>query len=176
VLLAFLEQPLQARQALFKVDGGVDVVETHAESHHREGNRRLDADDHRFRAPEPGRMGQVEQRAGAEGVHDVERGDIDDDAARAMGTDLLDEILLELDDLAVVQRLVDRGDEIATLPQDRTSISTVQSVEMVVDRFGLGDLEPEQALRLFDAALEVADSVHLAKVDPDGHQRLGDLR
>src|SRR5215217_2733775 len=56
-----------------------------------------------------------------------------------------------------------------------TSISTIQSVQMVVDRFGLGDLESEQALRLFDAALEVADSVHLAKVDPDGHQGLGDL-
>jgi hypothetical protein len=28
----------------------VDVVEAHAEAHHREGDRRLDADDDRFRA------------------------------------------------------------------------------------------------------------------------------
>src|SRR4029453_8436614 len=56
-----------------------------------------------------------------------------------------------------------------------TSISTIQSVLMVVDRVGLGHLEPEQAFRLFDAALQVPDGVHLAKVDADGHQGLGDL-
>src|SRR5215218_11420196 len=38
------------------------------------------------------------------------------------------------------------------------------------------DLEPEVALRLLDAPLEVTDGVHLAEVDPDGDQRLGDLR
>ena len=46
---------------------------------------------------------------------------------------------------------------------------------MVVDRVGLGDRESEQAFGLLHAALEVADGVHLGKVDPDGHQGLGDL-
>jgi hypothetical protein len=46
---------------------------------------------------------------------------------------------------------------------------------MIVGRIGSGHMESEQVFRLFDAALEVADGVHLAKVDPDGHQGLGDL-
>jgi hypothetical protein len=58
-------------------------------------------------------VGQVEQGAGAEGVHDVEGGDVDDDAAGAVGADLFHEVLPELDDLAVVQGLVDRGDQVA---------------------------------------------------------------
>ena len=49
VLLPLLEQVLQVLQALFKVERGVDVVEAHAQPHHREGDRRLDADDDRFR-------------------------------------------------------------------------------------------------------------------------------
>ena len=61
----------------------------------------------------------VEQGAGAEGVHDVEGGDVDDHPAGPVGADLLHQVLLELDDLAVVQRLVDGGDEVAALPQDR---------------------------------------------------------
>ena len=38
------------------------------------------------------------------------------------------------------------------------------------------DLVAEQALGLLDAALQVADRVHLAEVDADGDQRLRDLR
>lgn len=38
------------------------------------------------------------------------------------------------------------------------------------------DTEAELALGLFDTALQVADGPHLAQVDTDGHQRLGDLR
>src|SRR5262245_3002884 len=37
------------------------------------------------------------------------------------------------------------------------------------------DREAEQPLGLLDAALQVADRVHLAEVDADGHQRLRDL-
>src|SRR5215211_6022272 len=36
-------------------------------------------------------------------------------------------------------------------------------------------LETQQALRLFDTSLQVADRVHLAQVDADRHQRLGDV-
>ena len=40
----------------------------------------------------------------------------------------------------------------------------------------LRDPEAEQPLGLLDAALQVADGVHLAQVDADGDERLGDLR
>ena len=37
------------------------------------------------------------------------------------------------------------------------------------------DLVAQQALGLFDTALEIADGVHLAQVHPDVDERLGDL-
>lgn len=38
-----------------------------------------------------------------------------------------------------------------------------------------GGLVPQQPLRLLDAALEVTHGVHLAEVNPDVHERLGDV-
>src|SRR5215218_6512730 len=43
-------------------------------------------------------------------------------------------------------------------------------------RLFAADPEPQVALGLLDAALQVADGVHLPEVDPDRHQGLGDLR
>src|SRR4051794_35632109 len=75
---------LEQREALFEVQGGLDVLEVHPELHHGEGDLRLDADDHRLRAPQPGHHGDAAEGAGDERVHDVERRDVDDDAARAV--------------------------------------------------------------------------------------------
>src|SRR3954447_12151422 len=75
---------LQKREALFEVERGLDVVEVHAQLHHRERDLRLDADDHRLGAAQTGHLGDRAQGAGDERVHDVQRGDVDDDPARAV--------------------------------------------------------------------------------------------
>src|SRR4051794_37260855 len=70
-----LELGLQERQSLLEVQCGLDVLELHAQLHHREGDLGLDAHDHRLRAAQPRHVSDAAQRAGDEGVHDVERGD-----------------------------------------------------------------------------------------------------
>ena len=63
-------------------------------------------------------MGEVAQGVGGVGVDDVECGDVDDDAPGAVPPDLVDQVVLESLQLAVVQGGVDGRDEVAALPQD----------------------------------------------------------
>src|ERR671927_1557126 len=63
---------LQQREALLEVQGGLDVLEAHAELDHRERDLRLDAHDHGLGAAEAGHLRDAAQRARHEGVHDVE--------------------------------------------------------------------------------------------------------
>src|SRR5438034_6316960 len=65
-------------EALFQVEGRRDALESQPELHHREGDLRLDAHDHRFRAPEPRHVRDVPQRPYGERVHHVERGHVHD--------------------------------------------------------------------------------------------------
>src|SRR3954447_8107970 len=84
---------LQQRETLLEVQRRLDVLEVHAELHHREGDLGLDADDHRLSPPQAGHHRDPAQRAGHEGVHDVERGDVDDDAARAVAGHLAHDVV-----------------------------------------------------------------------------------
>src|SRR5215210_6723829 len=79
-----LELGLQQRQPLLEIEGGLDVLELHAQLDHREGDLGLDADDHRLGAAQPGHVRDPAQGARHERVHHVERRDVDDDAARAV--------------------------------------------------------------------------------------------
>src|ERR671933_834972 len=75
---------LQEREPLLEVERRLHVLEAHAELDHRERDLRLDADDHRLGAAEARHAGDALQRSRHEAVHDVERGDVDDDPARAV--------------------------------------------------------------------------------------------
>src|SRR4051812_9408331 len=79
-----LELGLEQRKPLFEVEGGLDVLELHPELHHRECDLGLDAHDHRLRPPQARHVRDATQGARHERVHDVERGDVDDDPARAV--------------------------------------------------------------------------------------------
>src|SRR3954452_20595427 len=79
---------LQQRKTLFEVEGRLDVLEVHPELHHRERDLGLDAHDHGLGAAQPRHHRDRPQRAGYEGVHHVERGDVHDDPARAVAGDL----------------------------------------------------------------------------------------
>src|SRR5689334_13143253 len=92
-----LELVLEQRQPLLEIEGGLDVLELHPELHHREGHLGLDPDDHRLRAAQPGHVRDPAQGARDEGVHDVERGDVHDDPARAVAGDLRHDVLAELE-------------------------------------------------------------------------------
>src|SRR5439155_24576950 len=74
-------------EALFEVERGVDVFERHAQLHHRERDLGLDADHHRLGAPQIGHVRDRAQRPRGEGVHDVDRRDVDDDALRPEAAD-----------------------------------------------------------------------------------------
>jgi len=55
---------------------------------------------------------------GPEGVQDVQRGDVDDDAARTMAADLANQVPLEPNHLGVIERGMDRRNQVGALSQD----------------------------------------------------------
>src|SRR3954454_24697763 len=83
-LLAGLEQG----EPLLEVQGGLHVLEAHAELDHGERHLGLDPHDHRLGAAQPGHHGDPAQRARDERVHDVERRNVNDDPAGAVPRDL----------------------------------------------------------------------------------------
>src|SRR4051812_37356806 len=77
------EPLLEKREPLLEVQGGLHVLEAHAELDHRERDLRLDADDHGLGAAQPGHHRDPPQRARDERVHDVRGGAVTNDPARA---------------------------------------------------------------------------------------------
>src|ERR687897_3310702 len=86
---------LEQREPLLEVQGGLDVLEVHPELHHRERDLRLDPYDHGLGAAQPGHHRDAAQRARHEGVHDVERRDVDDDPARAVAGHLAHHVVAQ---------------------------------------------------------------------------------
>src|SRR6187200_1294354 len=72
-----VELALEEGEPLLEVEGGVHVLEVHAELHHREGDLGLDAHDHGLRTAQPGHVRDPAQRARDERVHHVQRRDVD---------------------------------------------------------------------------------------------------
>src|SRR5918999_5491257 len=114
-----LPRPLQQGEALLEVERGEHVLEAHPELHHREGDLRLDADDHGLGTAQPRHPRDPLQRARHERVHHVERRDVDDDAARPVARDLRHHVVPELQDVAVGEGRLDRGDQDRPLLEDR---------------------------------------------------------
>src|SRR3990172_1286181 len=115
------------RQALLEIEGGVHAIEGQPELDHGEGDVGLDPNHHRPRAPELRRLGDPADRAAPERVDDVERGHVDDHGAAPETSDALGELVSKLDERAVRQRLLQRGDEDVPLLHDRdrhASLST----------------------------------------------------
>src|SRR4051812_237172 len=72
-----LQLVAQQRQPFLEIQRGLHVLELHAELDHRERDLRLDADDHGLGAAQARHVRDPAQRARDEGVHDVQRGDVD---------------------------------------------------------------------------------------------------
>src|SRR3954470_21340350 len=111
-------QLIEQRQAFLEVERRVHRVQVDAELHHGEGDLRLDSHDDGLCAAQVCHLAEVAQRPGAEGVQNVQGGDVDDDTACAFSSDLLDQVALETLKVPVIQRRVDGGDEVGALRQD----------------------------------------------------------
>src|SRR5215213_2330089 len=167
---------LEQGEALFQVQRRLDVLELHAQLDHGEGHLGLDADDHGLGAAQAGHHRDAAQGARDEGVHDVERGDVDDDPARAVARDLAHHVVAELQDVRVGQRRLDRRDQERALLEDGYGHAALPQLAVFDGVRAERDRVAEDPLGLLDAALQVADRVDLAELDAERDERLGDLR
>src|SRR5919108_5780141 len=119
IATASLRQAVQQLQALLEVESRSNRLEIEPEAHHRHRPVGLDPDDHRLRPAETRHERDRPQRPGDERVDDVECPDVDDDAARAMASDSLGEVVPKGEYLSVAQGILDRRDQVLALLQDR---------------------------------------------------------
>src|SRR5258708_16703076 len=116
--LARVQLPIQQRKPFFEVQRRLHVVEHQAELDHGEGHLRLQADDHRIRAAQPRHVGDRAYRPGGEGIHHVDRGDVDDDAVCAAAAAALHQVWTKPLGVGVGERGLYRSDEDCALFQN----------------------------------------------------------
>src|SRR5712691_8972033 len=87
---------VEEQQAFLEIQRGGHALEREAELDHGECNLRLNPDDHGLRAAQPRHVGDVAQGPDGEGIHHVERRDVDDHAPRPETSDALDQRLPQL--------------------------------------------------------------------------------
>src|SRR5262249_35553607 len=92
-----LDPAIQVRQPFLEVEIRRDAFEREPELRHREGDLRLYSDDHRLRAAEPDHVRHVAQGPRGEGIEKIERGDVENDAARAAPPHPLDQRVAQLE-------------------------------------------------------------------------------
>src|SRR4029077_14174595 len=152
---------VEVGEAFLQVQRGRNTFQGEPELDHREGDLRLDADDHGLGAAQADHVGHVPQGAGRKRIDHVERGDVDDDSTRPDLADLEHQGVAQLLEVLVGQRRLHRSDQRGALLEDRNlhALAPLGGV-----RHGLlhqDDLVAEQPLGLLDATLEIADRVHL---------------
>src|SRR5919202_2950077 len=110
---------VEPRERLVEIERRVERLEVQLELHHRDRDVGLDPDDHGLRAAEPGGDRDRAERAGDEGVDDVQCPDVDDEPARTLAADPLGQLVAEGEDLAVAEAKLQRSDQIVALAKDR---------------------------------------------------------
>src|SRR5215813_9182814 len=109
---------VQVREGFLQVERRRDAFERQTQLDHREGDLRLDADDHGLGSAQPAHVREITQRTGREGVHHVQGSNIHDDAARTEFAHLRHQRLSESFQVLVVERRLDRRDQIVALLED----------------------------------------------------------
>src|SRR4051812_11967496 len=84
---------VQNSESFIQIQGSAYAIQIQTQTHHRVGDFRIDSHDHRPGTTEASDVGQVSQGTGGVGIHDVEGGDVDDDARSAVLADLVDQIV-----------------------------------------------------------------------------------
>src|SRR5260370_10670031 len=162
---------VEKRQALLEIEGGHDPFERQPQLDHGERYFRLDTHDHRLRTPEPGHVGDVPERAHGEGVHHVQRRDVDDDPAGAVLAYPRYDGLAQLREARIGERRLDRRDEIVSLLQDgdfhRASRAAASGRLRWRRRLGQRhDLVAEQALRFLHPSPQIPHPCHFPQFHP----------
>src|SRR5213594_321833 len=132
---SFFGFSVQVREALLQVERRCHPFECQTQMDHRKGNLRLDPDDHGLGPAQAAHVGEVAQRADREGVDHVQGGDIHDDPARSELAHLRHQRLPELFQILIVERRLDRRDQIVALLENRnwhdsTGIDSTRSVKV----------------------------------------------
>src|SRR3990172_9037813 len=109
---------IHEREALLEIQGRRHALERQPQLHHGEGDVGLDPHHHRTRAPQPGRLRDAADGAGGERIEDVEGRHVDDHRAGPDAPHPLGQLVPELDESPVVQRLLHGGDEDVALLHD----------------------------------------------------------
>ena len=109
---------VQEQETLLQVERRRDPVELQPELHHGEGDVGLDPHHHRAGAPQLGRVGDAADGAGREGIEDVEGRHVDDHRAGPEAPHPVGQLVPELDERAIGQRLLHGGDEDVALLHD----------------------------------------------------------
>src|SRR5438876_1170876 len=110
---------VQVREALLQVERRRHPFERQTQLDHRKSDLRLNPDDHGLGPAQAAHVGEVAQRADREGVDHVQGGDIHDDPARSELAHLRHQRLPELFQILIVERRLDRRDQIVALLENR---------------------------------------------------------
>ena len=164
---------LEQFQTILEVERGLD-----SSSSFRTGSsrRRRRAGCRRSRlAPRSGVVRASAQRAGDEGVDDVERCDVDDDPRPRVAGGPAQIRASRSSSISVSARAPGSRRSGCGAARGSGRPRVVPSSGCLRGGRPIDHRVAEQSLGLLDAALEVTDRVHLAQIDTDIDQRLGDL-
>src|SRR2546422_2209967 len=139
---AALRLGVEKGQALLQVQGRAHSFQGQAQLNHRKGDIRLDADDDRLRPAQFQHVGNAAQRAGGEGVDDVQNGDVDDDTTGAKLADTFGQVIPQLHQVGIGEHRLNGGDQVVALFEK----GNVHGVALVLCRVHLtrfaGDYQP----------------------------------
>lgn len=126
--------------------------------HHRERDVGLDADYDGLRPAQLDGVGDGAQGACGERIHHIKRGNVHDNPAGAKLANAINEVVLQLQQLGVGERGLDGSDQVIALFEDRDRHCLLPLIFRVQGPiFYHQGLVTQQPVRLFDAALQVAD-------------------
>src|SRR2546425_1555883 len=112
---------IQLCKTLFEIQCGRNPFQCEAKLYHRECNFGLDADDHGLRPPQSDHVGESAQSLRSKGVHDVERCDVDNNAAGAEFPHAVRQFIPKLKEILIGESRLNGRDEVTALFEDRNS-------------------------------------------------------
>lgn len=166
---------IQVREPLFQIEGGANAFQSQAKLNHRKSDLRLNTDNYGFRAAQTNHESNLSEGARGERIHDVHGGDIDDHRARTKAHDTLNEREAKMLQIGIRQRSLNGGDKKLALLKN-------WDFQMYLLPAGLSwlrhrhDFVSQKLFGLFNAALQIADGVHLSEIHTDSDEGLGNFR
>src|SRR5207245_9271367 len=112
---------IQLCKTLLEIECGRNPFQCEAKLYHCECNFGLDADDDGFRPPQSDHVCERAQSLRRKGIHDVERSDVDNNAAGTVLSYAVSQFIAELEEILVGESRLNGRDEVLTLFENRNS-------------------------------------------------------